>query len=84
MIPSRTLRKGGTKNIAGVHAFPRAGGPGGMIPPGRRRHLPPLLQTSTGRKVMNATLDVDQPVTGVTFAAAGTDGRCSPCFLTLD
>lgn len=33
---------------------------------------------------MNATLDVDQPVSGVTFATAGTDGRCSPCFLTLD
>jgi len=33
---------------------------------------------------MNATLDVDQPVTGVAFAVAGTDGRCSPCFLTLD
>jgi hypothetical protein len=33
---------------------------------------------------MNATLDVDQPVAGVAFAVAGTDGRCSPCFLTLD
>jgi hypothetical protein len=33
---------------------------------------------------MNATLDVDQPVAGVAFASAGTDGRCTPCFLTLD
>lgn len=33
---------------------------------------------------MNATLDTDQPVTGVAFAAAFTDGRCQPCFLTLD
>lgn len=33
---------------------------------------------------MNATLDTDQPVAGVAFAAAFTDGRCQPCFLTLD
>ncbi len=33
---------------------------------------------------MNPTLDVDQPVAGVAFAVAGADGRCNPCFLTLD
>lgn len=40
--------------------------------------------TAGSLAAMNATLDVDQPVAGVAFAAAGTDGRCSPCFLILD
>ncbi|OLN25002.1 hypothetical protein DVDV_3720 [Desulfovibrio sp. DV] len=33
---------------------------------------------------MNATLDVDQPVAGVAFAAAFADGKHQPCLLTID
>jgi len=33
---------------------------------------------------MNASLDVDQPVAGVAFAAAFADGKHQPCLLTLD
>lgn len=40
--------------------------------------------TAGALAAMNATLNVTQPVTGVAFAVAGADGRCSPCFLTLD
>lgn len=40
--------------------------------------------TAGSLAAMNATLDVDQPVAGVAFGVAGTDGGCSPCFLTLD
>jgi len=40
--------------------------------------------TAGALSAMNASLDVDQPVAGVAFAAAMADGVCQPCFLTLD
>lgn len=40
--------------------------------------------TAGSLSAMNATLDVDQPVAGVAFAAAFADGKYQPCFLTLD
>ena len=49
--------------------------PGAMLVPG---------DTAGALAAMNAALDVDKPIAGVTFAVAGADGRCSPCFLTLD
>jgi len=71
---------------AGHYYFAQTGGVGCCLSAGTPTVGTMLVPGATAGALaaMNATLDVDQPVAGVTFATAGTDGRCSPCFLTLD
>ncbi len=71
---------------AGHYYFAQTGGvacclAGGAAPVGAML-VPGAVAGSLGP--MNATLDVDQPVAGVAFAAAAVGGRHQPCFLTLD
>lgn len=71
---------------AGHYYFAQTGGVGCCLAAGTAPVGSMLVPGATAGSLaaMNATLDTDQPVTGVAFAAAFTDGRCQPCFLTID
>ncbi|WP_428562103.1 MAG: hypothetical protein ACP59X_20525 [Solidesulfovibrio sp. DCME] len=71
---------------AGHYFFAQTGGVACCLAAGTAPVGSMLVPGATAGSVtaMNASLDIDQPVAGVAFAAAFTDGHCQPCFLTLD
>jgi hypothetical protein len=71
---------------AGHYYFAQTGGVACCLAAGTATVGSMLVPAATAGALaaMNATLDVDQPVAGVAFAAAFADGRHQPCFLTLD
>uniref|UniRef100_I2PYN1 Uncharacterized protein n=1 Tax=Desulfovibrio sp. U5L TaxID=596152 RepID=I2PYN1_9BACT len=71
---------------AGHYYFAQTGGVACCLAAGNAPIGAMLVPGATAGSLaaMNTTLDVDQPVAGVAFAAPTTAGRHQPCFLTLD
>ncbi|MHC1713536.1 MAG: hypothetical protein AB9872_15415 [Solidesulfovibrio sp.] len=71
---------------AGHYYFSQTGGVACCLASGTATVGTMLVPSATAGALaaMNTTLDVDQPVAGMAFAAAFADGKYQPCYLTLD